>query len=313
MVKSVVVVSGVVCSTLRITRESGMAIILDGKALAAQQKLPLRAKAHDLTILLGRAPSLAVILVGGDPASQIYVERKAAMCKALGIHSLIYRLASSVTRTELIAVIERLNADETVDGILLQLPLPDHLDRYEILQHINPSKDVDGLHPLNQGHLFQGKSTFVPCTPAGCLQLIKSCREDLTGVTATIIGMSVLVGRPLALMLMQQGATVTIANSKTRNLASVTQRSDIIISATGHAHLITADHVKEGAIVIDVGIIKLNDRLVGDVDFTAVEKKAAFITPVPGGVGPMTIINLMANILKAAEERYHAAQALQNS
>ncbi|AIK96833.1 bifunctional 5,10-methylenetetrahydrofolate dehydrogenase/5,10-methenyltetrahydrofolate cyclohydrolase [Candidatus Odyssella acanthamoebae] len=290
-----------------------MAVILDGKALAAQQKPSLMAKAHDLTLCLGRAPTLAVILVGEDPASQIYVGRKATMCKALGIHSIIHRLASSVTSADLIAVIEGLNDDETVDGILLQLPLPDHLDRYEALQHIDPAKDVDGLHPLNQGYLFQGKPTLVPCTPTGCLQLIKSCCEDLTGVNVTIIGTSVLVGRPLALLLMQQGATVTIANSKTRNLALVTQRSDIIVSATGRAHLITADHVKEGAIVIDVGIVKLNDRLIGDVDFAAVEKKAAFITPVPGGVGPMTIINLMANILKAAEERYHALQTLKNS
>ncbi|MBW8309255.1 MAG: bifunctional 5,10-methylenetetrahydrofolate dehydrogenase/5,10-methenyltetrahydrofolate cyclohydrolase [Candidatus Paracaedibacteraceae bacterium] len=290
-----------------------MAVILDGKALAAQQKPALMAKAHDLTLCLGRLPTLAVILVGEDPASQVYVARKAAMCQTLGIRSIIHRLASSVTRADLIAVIKGLNQDETIDGILLQLPLPAHLDRYEILQYIDPVKDVDGLHPLNQGYLFQGKPRLVPCTPLGCLQLIQSCCSDLTGVNITIIGTSILVGRPLALLLMQQGATVTIANSKTRDLIRVTQDADIIISATGQPYLITAAHVKEGATIIDVGIIKLNDRLVGDVDFTAVEKKAAFITPVPGGVGPMTIINLMANILKAAEERFNAQQTFKNS
>ena len=290
-----------------------MAVILDGKALAAQQRPTLKAKTQELTLCLGRLPALAVILVGDDPASQVYVSRKAAMCQALGIHSIIHRLAFSVTKDELMTTIKGFNQDENVDGILLQLPLPTHLDRYEILQYIDPAKDVDGLHPLNQGYLFQGNPRIVPCTPLGCLQLIQSCCMDLTGIKVTIVGTSVLVGRPLALLLMQQGATVTLANSKTRDLAMVTQSADIIISATGQPHLITAAHVKEGAIVIDVGIIKLNDQLVGDVNFADVKKKAAFITPVPGGVGPMTIINLMSNILKAAEERYNVQQALKNS
>lgn len=286
-----------------------MADILNGKALAAGQKNALKTKAHELKLRLGRLPTLAVILVGDDPASQIYVSRKAEMCQELGIQAIVHRLPATTTSLELHGLIQQLNMDATVDGILLQLPLPDHLNRYEAIQWITPAKDVDGLHPLNQGYLFQGQPKIVPCTPAGCLQLIKSCCDNLAGVNVTVIGSSILVGRPLALLLMQQGATVTLANSKTRNLETITQQADIIISATGKPYLISANHVKDGVIVIDVGIIRLNNRLVGDVDFDNVKQKASFITPVPGGVGPMTIINLMANVLKATEEHLHVSQA----
>lgn len=290
-----------------------MAQILDGKALAATYKTELQAKAHDLKLGLGRQPSLAVILVGNDPASQIYVKRKVAVCQELGIFSIKHHLPPTTTAEVLQDVIQQLNLDETVDGILLQLPLPNHLDQYTILQWIDPLKDVDGLHPLNQGYLFQGHPRLIPCTPMGCLQLIKSCCPDLTGLSATVIGTSLLVGRPLAMMLIQQGVTVTLANSKTKNLDLLTQQSDLIVSATGRPHLITANHVKMGAIVIDVGIIRQNDKLVGDVEFESVIKKASFLTPVPGGVGPMTIINLMANILKAAEDRFHASKTVKNT
>lgn len=285
-----------------------MAMILDGKVLASQQKPALKTKAHSLSLQLGRLPCLAVILVGDDPASQIYVNRKASMCVDLGIRSIVHRLSSTIAQADLTALIHQLNENDTIDGILLQLPLPNHLDSTRAIQAILPTKDVDGLHPENQGYLFQGKPKIVPCTPAGCLQLLKNCCDDLTGVKVVVVGSSILVGRPLALLLMQQGATVTIANSKTRNLSAITRQADIVVSATGRPHLITSDHVKEGAIIIDVGITKVNDSLVGDVDFANVEKKASFITPVPGGVGPMTIINLMANILKAAEIRHHDKQ-----
>lgn len=290
-----------------------MAHILDGKALAANQKPELQAKAQELTRRLRRPPQLAVILVGDDAASEIYVGRKTKLCEELGIQSVTHRLAATTTAAELEKLIYQLNHNDQIDGILLQLPLPGHIDRYHMIQSIDPAKDVDGLHPLNQGYLFQGQPRLVPCTPAGCIQLLQSCCPDLTGRRVTVIGSSVLVGRPLAALLLHQGATVTLANSKTRQLPELTQMSDIVISATGQPHLITADHIKEGAVVIDVGIIRVNGKLVGDVAFEQVAPKASFITPVPGGVGPMTIINLMANILKAAEERHHDAEAAKSS
>lgn len=277
-----------------------MAHLIDGKALARNLQHDLSIKAHDLKIKLGREVCLAVILVGDDPASQIYVAKKSEKAAEIGIHSQQHLLSEKTSQAELNALIHRLNQDDAVDGILLQLPLPAHLNRLESISQISPLKDVDGLHPTNQGLMFQGLPALTPCTPQGCIQLIKSCCDDLSGAHVVVVGTSVLVGRPLVPLLMAEGATVTLANSKTRNLTKITQEADILISATGCAGLITADHIKDGAIVIDVGITRHNGKLTGDVDFAAVKDKASFITPVPGGVGPMTIINLMANVIKAA-------------
>lgn len=289
-----------------------MGQVIDGRALANAQKPHLIVQSHDLRLKLGRPPSLAVILVGDNPASQLYVSRKSAMCTELGIHTIHHRLSETVDAPTLHGLINSLNTDSEVDGILLQLPLPSHLNRFDAINHIAPEKDVDGLHPVNQGYLFQGQPRLIPCTPAGCLQLIYSCCSSLAGVHAVIVGSSVLVGRPLAALLLKHDATVSIAHSKTSNLMHITQQADILICATGSPHLITPNHVKQGAIIIDVGITTLNQKLAGDVDFARVVDKASFITPVPGGVGPMTIINLMANILKAAEERYYAEQTLKS-
>lgn len=277
-----------------------MTQIIDGKALAARLQHDLTIKARDLKGKLGREVCLAVILVGNDPASHIYVSRKAKKAAEIGIRSIKHILPEATSQEELNTLINQLNQDESVDGILLQLPLPDHINRLESISKIDPRKDVDGLHPTNQGLLFQGLPTLAPCTPQGCIQLIKSCCNDLTGKHVVVVGTSVLVGRPLLPLLIAEGATVTLANSKTRNLEKLTSQADILISATGRANLINADHVKNGAIVIDVGITRHNGKLTGDVDFDAVKSKASFITPVPGGVGPMTIINLMANVIRAA-------------
>lgn len=277
-----------------------MAQIIDGKALAARLQHDLTIKASDLKSKLGREVCLAVILVGNDPASHIYVSRKAKKAAEIGIRSIKHILPEATSQEELNTLINQLNQDESVDGILLQLPLPDHINRLESISKIDPRKDVDGLHPTNQGLLFQGLPTLAPCTPQGCIQLIKSCCNDLTGKHVVVVGTSVLVGRPLLPLLIAEGATVTLANSKTRNLEKLTSQADILISATGRANLINADHVKNSAIVIDVGITRHNGKLTGDVDFDAVKSKASFITPVPGGVGPMTIINLMANVIRAA-------------
>lgn len=277
-----------------------MAQIIDGKALAARLQHDLTIKASDLKSKLGREVCLAVILVGNDPASHIYVSRKAKKAAEIGIRSIKHILPEATSQEELNTLINQLNQDESVDGILLQLPLPDHINRLESISKIDPRKDVDGLHPTNQGLLFQGLPTLAPCTPQGCIQLIKSCCNDLAGKHVVVVGTSVLVGRPLLPLLIAEGATVTLANSKTRNLEKLTSQADILISATGRANLINADHVKNGAIVIDVGITRHNGKLTGDVDFDAVKSKASFITPVPGGVGPMTIINLMANVIRAA-------------
>ncbi|MBX3487367.1 MAG: bifunctional 5,10-methylenetetrahydrofolate dehydrogenase/5,10-methenyltetrahydrofolate cyclohydrolase [Candidatus Paracaedibacteraceae bacterium] len=278
-----------------------MAHLIDGRLLAAKLQQDLTTKAHNLKIKLGRDLCLAVILVGNDPASQIYVSKKTQKASEMGISSRPHILPETTSQAELNALINTLNKDITIDGILLQLPLPVYLDRLESISQIAPQKDIDGLHPINQGLLFQGRPTLAPCTPQGCIQLIKSCCDDLTGAHAVVVGTSVLVGRPLVPMLSALGATVTLANSKTRHLATITSQADILISATGRAGLITADHVKPGAIVIDVGITRHNGKLTGDVDFEAVKTKASFITPVPGGVGPMTIMNLMANVIKTAE------------
>lgn len=277
-----------------------MAQILDGKQLAATKKRTLTEACNRLTNELGRPPCLAVILVGNDPASQTYVRYKIKMCSELGIKSISNHLIEDTSQDQLIGLIEHLNQDIHVDGILLQLPLPKHLDHYKAIHHIAPSKDVDGLHPYNQGLLTQGKPGLIPCTPKGCLQLILSCCTSLDGIRVVIIGRSVLVGRPLALLLLNHNATVTIAHSKTHNLKQVCREADILVAAAGQPHLITGEYIKPGAIVIDVGQSRIGNKIAGDVEPASVSSIASFLTPVPGGVGPMTIINLMENLLHAA-------------
>ncbi len=275
--------------------------IIDGRSLSQARTQILIARSHQIKLALGRPPRLAVILVGDDPASHTYVHFKTKRCSDLNIDSTTKVLKSTIEQSELMEIINSLNQDKTVDGILLQLPLPDHLDENKAVQAILPHKDVDGLHPLNQGNLLQGNPTMVPCTPQGCLDIIHSCCDNISDCHVVIVGRSILVGRPLAALLLNNDATVTVAHSKTSNLKSVCQMADILVVATGQPQMITGDFVKPGAIVIDVGQSHVNNRVIGDVEPVSVAHKASYLTPATGGVGPMTIINLMENVLHAAE------------
>lgn len=261
----------------------------------------------------GTRPGLAVVLVGDDPASQVYVRNKRRTCEELGIRSFAHDLPASTSEAELLHVIDTLNNDPAVHGILVQMPLPKHINEQHILDALDPRKDVDGFHPENLGRLLQGAPRFIPCTPAGCIELLLRHGHDPAGRHAVIVGRSNIVGKPLAALLMQKGpgadATVTLCHSRTRNLPDITRQADILVAAIGVPRYITADMVKEGAIVLDVGINRIEDpshpkgtRLVGDVDFDTIREKAAAITPVPGGVGPMTIAMLMKNTLRAAQD-----------
>lgn len=283
-----------------------MAQLIDGKKVAASTRQQVAERARAFRQNQGRLPGLAVVLVGHNPASEIYVKHKIEACHQTGITSFLHQFPEDISQEKLLHLIHQLNSDAAVDGILLQLPLPSHLNAHEAVSAILPQKDVDGLHPYNQGLLNQGRPQFAPCTPQGCIQLLESCCDSLTGANVVIIGRSILVGRPLAAMLTNLSATVTLAHSHTRNLIQICASADILISAVGKPGLVTSDYIKPGAIIIDVGInrIRLENgktRLVGDVDFAGVAPKASFITPVPGGVGPMTIANLLLNTVKAAE------------
>ncbi len=275
--------------------------IIDGKAISAQVK----ARAAEEAALLKetfRAPCLAVILVGEDPASQIYVKNKAKACEACGITSLEYRLPADTDEAEVLALIERLNKNDTVDGILCQLPLPAHVSEKRVTNAISPDKDVDGFHPVNVGRLYTGEDCFVPCTPAGILRILYEAGVELTGKRAAVIGRSNIVGKPVAALLLQKNATVTVCHSKTPDVGAVTREADVVVAAVGRSKFLKADMVKPGAVVIDVGINRGPDgKLSGDVDFDAVREVAGAITPVPGGVGPMTIAMLMMNAVSAAE------------
>lgn len=274
--------------------------ILDGKVMSAELREELALRVQRLKEK-GVTPGLAVILVGDDPASQIYVKNKELGCQQVGIHSVTIRLPETASQAELEAQIDRLNADASIHGILVQLPLPQGLDEAAALARILPEKDVDGFHLLNAGKLFTGQRGVVACTPKGAMEMLHRTGIDLSGKEAVVVGRSNIVGKPMAMLLLQENATVTICHSRTANLAEHTRRADVLVAAVGKPRFITADMVKPGAIVIDVGINRVDGKVVGDVDFDAVREVAAWITPVPGGVGRMTITMLLANTIEAAE------------
>jgi methylenetetrahydrofolate dehydrogenase (NADP+) / methenyltetrahydrofolate cyclohydrolase len=274
--------------------------ILDGKALAETIQTELKAQIQTLQPQIGRPPGLAVLMVGDNPASAAYVRNKERACTKVGIASFGKNFPADATQAEIAQAIQDLNQDERVDGILVQLPLPHHLDSVALLHQIDPNKDADGLHPVNMGRLVRGEMGLRSCTPAGVMRMLQEYQISLQGKQAVVVGRSILVGKPLALMLLEADATVTIAHSRSHNLAAVTQTADILIAAVGRPNMITAQMVKPDAVVIDVGINRIidyegNSRLVGDVDFESVQEVAAFLTPVPGGVGPMTVAMLLHN------------------
>ena len=277
------------------------ATIIDGKSLAAAVRASLKSRIAALAER-GVRPGLAAILAGDNPASRVYVRNKARACEETGVHSEVHRFPDDVPETALLERLAQLNADPRVHGILVQLPLPRQLEAARVLAAVSPAKDVDGFHAVNLGALLQGRPGFVPGTPAGVMRMLEHAGVPLAGRHAVIVGRSMIVGKPLALLLLQKDATVTICHSKTRDLAAVARRADILVAAAGRAKLITADMVKPGACVIDVGVNRLPDgKLAGDVDFAAVKDTAGSITPVPGGVGPMTVAMLIVNTVRAAE------------
>lgn len=278
--------------------------LIDGKAISAKVKEEVKNEAAQLTEK-GVIPCLAVILVGDDKASQTYVNSKEKACKACGIRSLKYTLEANTDESALIDLIQSLNENDEVDGILVQLPLPKHIDENKILEKISCEKDVDGFHAVNVGRLVSGLDGFVPCTPCGIMRLFKEYGIEVSGKNAVVIGRSNIVGKPMANLLLNANATVTVTHSKTQNLAKITKDADIIVVAIGKPNFLKADMVKNGAVVIDVGINRLeNNKLVGDVDFENVANKCSFITPVPGGVGPMTIAMLLKNTIKSAKKPF---------
>ena len=300
--------------------------ILDGKAVAAEIREEVRREVAELVAGGGRAPGLTAVLVGGDPASKVYVGSKKKACEEVGMVGQVLHLPEDVSGQELEATVDRLNADETVDGILVQLPLPDHLSERDVLERIDPGKDVDGFHPENVGRLWLGLPAFVPATPSGIIELLRRSGVELEGKRAVVVGRSAIVGKPMAALLLAENATVTVCHSRTRDLSAVCRQADVVVAAVGRVGTIGPDDVKEGAVVVDVGMNRLTEReevehyfpgddkrmeayerrgstLVGDVDFTRVREKAAAITPVPGGVGPLTIALLLANTLRAARRR----------
>lgn len=278
-----------------------MAKIIDGKAVSASIKEAVAKEAAALKekgILVG----LAVVIVGNDPASRVYVNNKKKACAACGIESYEYALPEETTEEELLALVEKLNGDPAVNGILVQLPLPRQIDEHRIIEAISPKKDVDAFHAVNVGKIMIGDFDFLPCTPSGCMDLIDSTGVSVEGKRCVVIGRSNIVGKPMAMLLLHRNGTVTICHSKTKNLKEICREADILVAAVGRPNFVTADMVKEGAVVIDVGMNRLeNGKLCGDVDFEGVSKVAGWITPVPGGVGPMTIATLMRNTLTAAK------------
>lgn len=283
-----------------------MTELIDGKALAHKMQQELAAKVNNLKQKKGIVPGLAVILVGDDPASQVYVRNKERAALTVGFKSETVRLSEFICQEELIAVIERYNADNTIHGILVQLPLPNHINDKKIILAIDPKKDVDGFHPMNTGHLWSGRPLMVPCTPSGIMELLREYNVNLEGKHAVIIGRSNIVGKPMAQLLLDKNATVTLTHSRTRQLEEVCRCADVLIVAIGQGHFITKQYIKDGAIVIDVGMNRDdNGKLIGDVAFDEVAEVAAKITPVPGGVGPMTIAMLLEQTYQSALRSTH--------
>ncbi len=286
--------------------------ILDGKAIAAAQRAEIAAAVADMVAAGQRAPGLAVVLVGDDPASRSYVTAKEKACAAAGVYSREVAMPAAAGRGEILEVVRALNADEAIDGILVQLPLPDASIEREVIEAIDPSKDVDGFHPVNVGRMVLGLPAFVPCTPAGVVEILRRSQIPISGASVVVAGRSPIVGRPLSVLLSQKGrdATVTLCHTRTKDLGRHTREADIVVVAAGRPRTLTAEMVRPGAVVIDVGVNRVPDaskaagyRLVGDVDFEAVAERASAITPVPGGVGPMTIAMLLKNTLEAARRR----------
>ena len=275
--------------------------IIDGKAVSASVRERIKEEVESLK-KDGKETGLAVIIVGNDPASKVYVNNKKKGCAEVGINSYEYALPEETTTEELLELINKLNEDSKVDGILCQLPLPKHIDEKTVINSITPSKDVDAFHPVNTGHIMIGDYSFLPCTPAGIIEMLKFYNIEICGKECVVIGRSNIVGKPMAMLLLHNSGTVTVCHSKTQNLAEVTRRADILVAAVGKAKFVTADMVKDGAVVIDVGMNRNEEgKLCGDVDFEGVKNKCSFITPVPGGVGPMTITMLLNNTLTASK------------
>ena len=280
-----------------------MAKIIDGKAISASIREEIKAEVAERVAKGLSRPGLAVIIVGEDPASQVYVRNKKKGCEEVGFYSEVYELPADTNQEELNALVDKLNADDKIHGILCQLPLPKHLDENEVILRIDPKKDVDAFHPYNVGKIMIGDYSFLPCTPAGVMALLERSGIDVTGKECVVVGRSNIVGKPQAMLLLQKNGTVIICHSRTKNLAEVCRRADILVAAIGKADFFTGDMIKDGAVVIDVGMNRRADgKLTGDVDFATVEPKASYITPVPGGVGPMTITMLMQNTLTAAKD-----------
>ena len=281
-----------------------MAKIIDGKAISSQIRVEIAEQTKAYIEKTGEKPGLAVIIVGEDPASKVYVRNKKRACEEVGFYSEEIALPAETDMATLKSVIDRLNADDKIHGILVQLPLPKHLDEGEVIMMIDAKKDVDAFHPVNVGRVMSGGYTFVPCTPAGVMELLRRSGVEVAGKECVVVGRSNIVGKPMAMLLLEANGTVTVCHSRTKDLAQVCKRADILVSAVGRPYFITSDMVKEGAVVIDVGINRLPvGKLVGDVDYAAVEPIASYITPVPGGVGPMTITMLLKNTLTAAENK----------
>ncbi len=279
-----------------------MAILIDGKKTSAELREEIRKETEKLINEKGVRPGLAVILVGDDPASAIYVRNKKRGCEEVGFLSREYRLPAETKEEELLSLIDRLNEDDEIHGILVQLPVPRHISDKKVIARIDPKKDVDAFSFENVGRIMTGEFDFVPCTPAGIMELLKAYDIDPAGKRAVVIGRSNIVGKPMAMLLLHKNATVTVCHSRTEELASVCRQADILVAAVGKARFVTSDMVKEGAVVIDVGMNRDENGLCGDVDFESVEKKASYITPVPGGVGPMTITLLLKNTLTGAKK-----------
>ena len=283
------------------------ATLIDGKGFAAGLRARIAGEVQRILAEGGPVPGLAVVLVGEDPASQVYVRSKGRQTVEAGMASFEHRLPAEAAEVELLALIARLNADASVHGILVQLPLPRHMDEARVINAIDPAKDVDGFHVINAGRLATGQKAMVPCTPLGCLMLLRDRLGDLAGLEAVVVGRSNIVGKPMAQLLLRDSCTVTVAHSRTRDLADVCRRADILVAAVGRPRMIPGDWVKPGATVIDVGINRVEGRLVGDVDFDTAAAVAGAITPVPGGVGPMTIACLLANTLTACRRAHGLA------